>query len=100
MALHADLRNNANTLPNGTLHVITFNDGSKRSASTGPLDKPFTISIDNEPLKQSLDKITAACGVRFTYNETVAKSTVKVSLNAKNQPLGDVLRKALALHPF
>lgn len=66
----------------------------------GPLDKPFTISIDNEPLKQSLDKITAACGVRFTYNETVAKSTVKVSLNAKNQPLGDVLRKALALHPF
>ncbi len=71
-----------------------------KAQAQGPLDKPLTISINNEPLKQALDKITSACGVRFTYNETVAKSTVKISLNAKNQPLGDVLRKALAPHPF
>ncbi|MDB5147037.1 MAG: TonB-dependent receptor, partial [Mucilaginibacter sp.] len=72
---------------------------SKANAQ-GPLDKPLTITINNEPLKQALDKITAASGLRFTYNETVAKSTVKISINAKNQPLGDVLRKALAPHPF
>ncbi|WP_243770814.1 MULTISPECIES: TonB-dependent receptor [Mucilaginibacter] len=71
-----------------------------KAQAQGPLDKPVSITISNEPLKQALDKITAACGVRFTYNETVAKSTVKISVYAKNQPLGDILRKALAPHPF
>lgn len=65
-----------------------------------PLDKTITISINNEPLKQTLDKITALSGIRFTYNETVAKSDVKLSINAQNQPLGNVLKKALAPHPF
>ncbi|WP_245447154.1 TonB-dependent receptor [Mucilaginibacter celer] len=65
-----------------------------------PLDKPVTISLKNEPLKQALDKITAACGVRFTYNETVAKSTIKISIEANNQRLGDVLRTAFAAQPL
>lgn len=65
-----------------------------------PLDKPVTISIHNQPLKQALDQLTAASGVRFTYNETVAKSKVTISIDAQNQPLGEVLKKALAPYPF
>jgi hypothetical protein len=65
-----------------------------------PLDKTITININNEPLKQALDKITAASGIRFTYNETVAKSDVKLSINAQKQSIGNILKKVLAPYPF
>ncbi len=73
---------------------------NQQAHAQNPLDKTITISINNEPLKQAFDKITAASGVRFTYNETVAQSKITLNINAQNQPLGDVLKKALAPHPF
>lgn len=65
-----------------------------------PLDKVCSISLNNEPLKDALDKITTASGVKFTYNETVAKSTVKITFQAKEQSLRTILSKALAPYPF
>lgn len=65
-----------------------------------PLDKPITLSLKNEPLKQALDKITTASGVRFTYNETVANSQAKISIEAKNQRLENVLTVALSNQPY
>jgi hypothetical protein len=65
-----------------------------------PLDKVCSISLNNEPLKDALDKIATASGVKFTYNETVAKSTVKITFQAKEQSLRTILSKALAPYPF
>jgi len=73
---------------------------SQHVYAQSPLDKTVTISINNEPLKQALDKITANCGVRFTYNQTVAQSPVKISIDAKKQPLGDILKQAFTSAPF
>jgi hypothetical protein len=65
-----------------------------------PLDKVCSISLNNEPLKNALDKIAAASGVRFTYNETVAKSTVRITFRAKEQSLRVILNNALAPYPY
>ncbi len=77
--------------------ALTLSAGTKAQSL---LDKPVTISINNEPLKQALDKLTAASGITFTYNETVAKSSAIININANNQPLGDVLKKAFTALPF
>ncbi|MGF7080747.1 TonB-dependent receptor [Mucilaginibacter sp. UYCu711] len=65
-----------------------------------PLDKVCSISLNNEPLKTALDKISAISGVKFTYNETVAKSTIKITLQAKEQSLSTILTNVLAQHPY
>jgi len=71
-----------------------------RAVAQNPLDKVCSINLNNEPLKSALDKLTAASGIKFTYNETVAKSTAKITIRAKDQTLRDILSTALAPHPF
>jgi hypothetical protein len=65
-----------------------------------PLDKVCSVSFNNELLKTALDKISTASGVKFTYNETVAKSTIKITFQAKEQSLRTILTNALAPHPY
>jgi hypothetical protein len=65
-----------------------------------PLDKTITINLNNEPLKQALDKITAVSGVNFTYSETVANSRAKIKLQAENKTIRQVLNEALAKYPY
>src|SRR5689334_13113077 len=74
--------------------------GSLAAFAQSPLDKTVTISFNNVPLKQALDKLTAASGVRFTYNEAVAASNIKLSVNAQTQSLKQVLEAALANYPY
>lgn len=74
--------------------------GSLAAFAQSPLDKTVTISFNNVPLKQALDKLTAASGVRFTYNEAVAASNVKLTINAQAQSLKQVLDAALANYPY
>ncbi|RKR82116.1 outer membrane receptor for ferrienterochelin and colicin [Mucilaginibacter gracilis] len=82
------------------LLLLLLINAKSKAQSPGPLDKPVTITISNEPLKQALDKITAVSGIKFTYNETVAKSAVKISIHAQDQPLRQLLGNALAPYPF
>lgn len=63
------------------------------------LDKKLSIQLKEERVKVALDKITAACGVRFTYNEQIAKSNIKVSIDASNKSLKDVLAIAFTDQP-
>ena len=65
-----------------------------------PLDKTCSIDLTREPLKSALDKISEASGVKFTFNETVANSTVKITVQAKGKSVRDILTSALAQHPF
>lgn len=65
-----------------------------------PLEKRLTISLKAEPLKTALDKISKLSQVKFTYNEQVANSQVKISVEAKNKTLNEVLTMAFSDQPF
>ena len=65
-----------------------------------PLEKRLSISLKEEPLKTALDKISKLTQVKFTYNEQVANSKVKISVEAKNKTLNEVLTMALTGQPF
>ncbi len=65
-----------------------------------PFDKKISINLDNEPLKSALDKITQVSGVKFTYNEQIANSPIKVSVSATNKSLKEVLSTAFLNKPI
>ncbi|MNK25004.1 TonB-dependent Receptor Plug Domain protein [compost metagenome] len=65
-----------------------------------PLAKRITITLNNEPLKAALDKITSVSGVKFTYNEQVATSNIKLNVIAKDSPLSTMLKDAFTGHPI
>jgi len=64
------------------------------------LSKKITITLKNEPLKIVLDKISSASGVKFTYNEQIAISKIKISVIAKDKPMSAVLDAAFTGHPL
>lgn len=65
-----------------------------------PLEKKVSINLKNELLKSALDKISTASNVKFTYNEQIAKSQLKISVFAKDENLNEVLTKAFANQPL
>lgn len=65
-----------------------------------PLEKRISIILKEESLKTTLDKISKLSQVKFTYNEQVANSKIKVTVDAKNKSLNEVLNMALSAHPF
>jgi hypothetical protein len=74
--------------------------GSQHAYAQSQLDKKVTISLNNVQLKQALDKLTAASGVRFTYNEAVAASNIKLTIKAKAQSIRQILDVVLAAYPY
>lgn len=66
----------------------------------GPLEKKTSINLKNELLITALDKISQASGVKFTYNEQVADSKVRIDVHAQNESLDKVLTTAFANLPF
>lgn len=64
------------------------------------LSKKVTVTIKNEQLKTALDKISSASGVKFTYNEQVALSKIKISVITKDKKLSAVLDAAFKGHPL
>lgn len=64
------------------------------------LAKKVTITLKDEPLKTALDKITKASGVKFTYNEQIAVSKIRISVSAKDKPLAAVLESAFMNEPL
>lgn len=65
-----------------------------------PLEKKITVSLKDESLKNALDQISLISGVKFTYNEQVANSKIKITISAKDKTLNEVLTSALAGQPF
>jgi hypothetical protein len=71
-----------------------------RSYAQTPLEKKISISLKDEALKAALDKISNASGIKFTYNEQVANSKIKISIQAQNKSLNEILTIALSNQPF
>eukprot|EP01133_Synstelium_polycarpum_P002971 gene2971-3417_t len=71
-----------------------------KAQAQGPLEKKISINLNNENLKTALDKITALSGVKFTYNEQVARSNVKTTINANNKKLKEILTELFADKPY
>ncbi|MBB6274546.1 hypothetical protein HDF26_005024 [Pedobacter cryoconitis] len=70
------------------------------SYAQSPLGKKLSISLKNEPLKSALDKISLTSGIKFTYNEQVANSKIKITVLAQDKSLNEILNTALADQPF
>jgi hypothetical protein len=71
-----------------------------RAHAQSPLEKKLSITLNDEQLKIALDKITAASGVKFTYNEQIAKSNIKITVKAKERTLNQILLVAFDNHPL
>lgn len=71
-----------------------------RAHAQSPLDKKLSINLKDEQLKSALDKITSICGTKFTYNEQIAKSAIKISVSAKDKSLKDILSIAFTDKPL
>ncbi|KIO76643.1 collagen-binding protein [Pedobacter lusitanus] len=70
-----------------------------RAYAQSPLEKKLSISLKDELLKSALDKISLASGIKFTYNEQIANSKIKISVVAKDKNLNEVLTLAFAEQP-
>lgn len=64
------------------------------------LEKKLSIQIKDEFLKNALDKITTASGIKFTYNEQIAKSKIKITVIAKDKMLKEILTTAFVDQPL
>ncbi|MBB6501338.1 carboxypeptidase-like regulatory domain-containing protein [Pedobacter cryoconitis] len=71
-----------------------------QSYAQSPLQKKLSISLKEESLKSALDKISNISGTKFTYNDQVASSKLKVSVNAKDKSLNEILTLLFIDQPF
>jgi len=71
-----------------------------RAHAQSPLDKKLSISLKNEQLKKALDKITSISGTKFTFNEQIASSSIKISVTARDKSLKEILTLAFADKPL
>ncbi|ACU05884.1 MULTISPECIES: TonB-dependent receptor [Pedobacter] len=83
-----------------TLILLLLALAQVRAQAQEQLTRKITITLKDEILKNALDKITSVSGVKFTYNELVAKSKITISVNAKDKPLSAVLTTAFAGQPL
>ncbi|WP_173002930.1 SusC/RagA family TonB-linked outer membrane protein [Chitinophaga sp. SYP-B3965] len=65
-------------------------------AAPGILDKKITLNISNRGLKNVLSKIEEAAAVKFAYASQTIPLNTKVSIDAQNERLGDVLTELLS----
>lgn len=65
-------------------------------AAQGVLDKKITLNISNKGLKNVLAKIEEAAAVKFAYATQTIPLNTKVSVDAQNERLGDVLTELLS----
>lgn len=64
------------------------------------LDKRISVSVDGAVLKDGLGQIAKAAGAKLSYTQEVASSRKTIKVEARNQPLKDVLNSVLADLPF
>lgn len=69
---------------------------AKGVTAQGILDKKITLNISNKGLKNVLSKIEEAAAVKFAYATQTIPLNTKVSVDAQNERLGDVLTELLS----
>ena len=62
-------------------------------SQSNPLEKRATLQVQNVPLEQVLDAITKQTGVRFSYNSQLINPKTKVTINAQNKTIKEILPK-------
>ncbi|HYH56750.1 MAG TPA: hypothetical protein VD772_09070, partial [Anseongella sp.] len=58
-----------------------------------PLDTKVNINLNDVGLKEALDRVTQATGVKFCYGNRVARSDIKISLSSKGETLKQLLNR-------
>lgn len=61
----------------------------------GILDTEISVKLEDTSLKKALLKIERAAGVKFTYSPSVINESQKVSVDASNQKLSELLEELL-----
>jgi TonB-linked SusC/RagA family outer membrane protein len=69
---------------------------SRDADAQGMLETRISIRIEDKSLKTVLTKLEKEAKVRFMYSVEVIQADRTVALNAKNQPLGEVLETLLS----
>src|SRR5690606_1741928 len=64
------------------------------------LENKVTVQLNNLTMKQALDKISAASGVKFVYSNDVLKSQAKINTSIKNRQLKQLLDEVLKSNAF
>lgn len=64
------------------------------------LENKVSIQLNNLTIKQALDKISKASGVKFVYSNDVLNSRVKINTSIKNKELGQLLDAVLKSNAF
>lgn len=62
----------------------------------GILEKPVTLEVTGEPLRDILKAIEATAGVKFAYKKEAIETTGLITMSASDEMLGDVLDKLFA----
>lgn len=71
---------------------LAFSNGLK---GQGILDSEITIRLENVQLKNALSKLEKVAGTKFAYSPNIVRDLEKVTLNANNKKLGDLLKDLL-----
>ena len=74
---------------------LAFSNGS---SAQGVLDNEVTVRLDNIRLKSALNKLEKLAGTKFAYSPSIVRDLEKVTVNADNAKLGDVLSDLLKSH--
>lgn len=61
----------------------------------GIMDKEISVEFEDTSLKKVLSKIERVAGVKFTYSPSIIAENQKVSVNASNRKLGELLNELL-----
>ncbi|QHV93538.1 TonB-dependent receptor [Spirosoma endbachense] len=59
------------------------------------LNRPISVTIENQQVEQAIKKIGKLASVRFIYSPQLIRSDRKVNLSVQSQPLADVLNTLL-----
>src|SRR5882762_10838825 len=65
------------------------------SSGQGVLERKVTVRFENAKVKDVLSEIQKITGVNFTYRSHLLKNIKKVTLNATDVQLGDILSQVL-----
>jgi hypothetical protein len=73
------------------LFSILLFTGHLAYSQSNPLEKRATLQVQKEPLENILDAITQQTGVRFSYNSQLIDPKTKVTINAQNKTIKEIL---------
>jgi len=80
------------------LFLVFFFIANFSFAQTDPFTHKVTLAAQKEPIESVLSTITKQTGIRFSYNSQIIDPKTKVSINAQNKTIKEVL--TIILPPY